>query len=63
MVKRESAEGLRELAQASIARYGGRYLARGGAIEPVEGGWSPHQIVIVEFPTMAQAREWYGAEE
>ena len=53
----------RTLAQESIARYGGRYIVRGGAIEPLEGGWTPQAIVIVEFPSMARAREWYRSPE
>lgn len=53
----------RSLAQDSIALYGGRYLARGGAIEPVEGGWNPKLIVIVEFPDMERARAWYRSAE
>jgi uncharacterized protein (DUF1330 family) len=56
-------ERYRSLAQASIARYGGRYVARGGAVEPVEGGWTPEHIVIVEFPTMEKAREWYRSPD
>jgi uncharacterized protein (DUF1330 family) len=53
----------RTLALESIARYGGRYLARGGAVEPLEGGWTPQMIVIVEFPSMDRAREWYRSPE
>jgi uncharacterized protein (DUF1330 family) len=45
----------RTLAQESIAKYGGRYIVRAGAIEPVEGDWMPKTIIIVEFPTMARA--------
>ena len=53
----------RTLAQDSIARYGGRYIVRGGAVEPVEGGWTPRMIVVVEFPSMEQARAWYRSPE
>ena len=53
----------RALAQATIAQYGGRYLARDGAVQPVEGGWTPQHIVILEFPTMEQARTWYHSPE
>jgi len=53
----------RSLAQDNIAKYGGRYVVRGGAIEPVEGGWAPKHIVIVEFPTMERARAWYQSPE
>jgi uncharacterized protein (DUF1330 family) len=53
----------RESAQATIARYGGRYLARGGTVEAVEGGWSPRLVVIVEFPSLERARQWYSSPE
>ena len=56
-------EEYRSLAPATIAKYGGRYVVRGGAIESVEGDWAPKHIVVVEFPTMAKAREWYHSAE
>jgi len=56
-------EQYRALAQAAIAKHGGRYIVRGGAIETVEGGWAPKQIVIVEFPTMEQAHAWYRSAD
>ncbi|WOH78903.1 DUF1330 domain-containing protein [Bradyrhizobium sp. BEA-2-5] len=56
-------EAYRTLAAQTIAQYGGRYLARGGAVEVVEGGPPPNAIVIVEFSTMARLREWYASPE
>jgi uncharacterized protein (DUF1330 family) len=56
-------ERYRALAAASIARYDGRYIVRGGAAELVEGGPPPKTLVIVEFPDMARAREWYGSPD
>jgi uncharacterized protein (DUF1330 family) len=53
----------RELAAASIAQYGGRYLVRGGAAELMEGGPPPKTLVIVEFPSTRRAREWYASPE
>ncbi|HET6160579.1 MAG TPA: DUF1330 domain-containing protein [Dongiaceae bacterium] len=53
----------RLLAQETIAKYGGRYLARGGAIESIEGGWAPKGLIIVEFPDMERARAWYHSPE
>ncbi len=53
----------RSLAAASIRKYGGRYIVRGGPIEPVEGGWKPRHLVIVEFPSMDRAHEWYRSED
>jgi uncharacterized protein (DUF1330 family) len=54
----------RRLAAASIAQYGGRYLARGRLPDAVEGTWpDSRRLVIVEFPSMAEARRWYASEE
>ncbi|MEK9285114.1 DUF1330 domain-containing protein [Bradyrhizobium sp. ISRA442] len=58
-----SFEAYRTLAAKTIAQYGGRYLVRGGAADVVEGGPPPRTIIIVEFPSMARAREWYASPE
>ncbi|MCK1386231.1 DUF1330 domain-containing protein [Bradyrhizobium sp. 21] len=56
-------EAYRTLAAQTIVQYGGRYLVRGGAAEVVEGGSPAKTIIIVEFPSMARAREWYSSAE
>jgi uncharacterized protein (DUF1330 family) len=48
---------------ATITRYGGRFLARGGTVESLEGTFVPKRIVIIEFPSMAAARQWYASPE
>lgn len=53
----------RPLAAASIAQHGGKFIARGGAVESLEGGWAPSRIVIIEFPSMAAARAWYDSPD
>ena len=54
----------RPLASASIERYGGRYIVRGGTIELIEGERDPkRRLVIVEFPSMQRAHEWYRSPE
>jgi uncharacterized protein (DUF1330 family) len=45
------------------AKYGGRYFARGGEVQTLEGAWSPRNIIIVEFRSMEQARAWYQSPE
>ena len=59
----EAMELYRTLAARSIAQHGGRYLVRGGAVELVEGGPPPKTLVIVEFASMARAREWYASAD
>jgi uncharacterized protein (DUF1330 family) len=46
-----------------IARYGGKYIVRGGKVEPLEGGWSPKRIAVVEFPSMEQALKFYRSPD
>lgn len=60
------AEGYREYSKqvpATIAKYGGRYLVRGGRMEVREGSWTGPRTVILEFPSLARALEWYDSPE
>jgi len=56
-------EAYKQLARDAIARYGGRYLVRGGAATVLEGGGEPGRIVVLEFPSLAQARRFYDSPE
>ena len=56
-------EPYRPLAAASVARYGGRFIVRGGAAELIEGNPAPQRVVIIEFPDAAAARRWYNSPE
>jgi uncharacterized protein (DUF1330 family) len=56
-------EEYRKLVPPTIAQYGGKYIVRGGATETKEGGWTPKRMIVLEFPTMARAREWYHSAE
>ena len=56
-------EEYRREVPATEARFGGRYLARGGATRVLEGDWEPHRLVIVEFPDMAALTAWYDSPE
>lgn len=53
----------RDKVPALIAAHGGRYLARGGATEVLEGSWSPKRAVIVEFPSMAALKGFWDSVE
>lgn len=56
-------EQYKQLSPATVERYGGRFLVRGGSIEPQEGHWSPKRLVVLEFPTVEQARAWIDSPE
>lgn len=53
----------RKLVPATIAEFGGRFLARGGATEVLEGGWIPNRLVILEFADVATLKAWYHSPE
>jgi uncharacterized protein (DUF1330 family) len=46
-----------------VAAHGGRFIARGGAHETLEGDWAPKRLVIMEFPDIDAARGWYASDE
>jgi len=50
-------------APAVIQKYGGKYLVRGGAWEALEGDWRPKRVVVLEFPSVAQAKRWYDSDD
>jgi uncharacterized protein (DUF1330 family) len=56
-------EDYKRLVPPTLAAYGGRFIARGGAAEALEGEWSPRRVVILEFPSAEKAREWWGSAE
>ena len=56
-------EDYRKQVLAVVTKYGGKFIVRGGKIDPKEGGWTPKRLVVVEFPSMAQAQKWYDSPE
>jgi uncharacterized protein (DUF1330 family) len=46
-----------------VETFGGKYLARGGAHEVLEGNWEPTRIVLFEFPDMDTARKLFSSDE
>jgi uncharacterized protein (DUF1330 family) len=56
-------EDYKKLAPAAVELYGGRYVARGGITETLEGDWTPSRLVILEFASVEQARAWLNSPE
>lgn len=48
---------------ATVEKYGGRFLTRGGAAELIEGGPELKRIVILEFADVAAFKRWYDSPE
>ena len=56
-------EQYKALAPAAIAKYGGRYLVRGGASTLLEGDWRPSRVVVLEFPDIETVKRFYASPE
>ncbi len=52
-----------KLAPASVEKYGGKYIVRGGANETLEGDWHAKRLVVLEFPSVQQAKAWIDSPE
>ena len=56
-------EEYKKLTPASIAAYDGKFVVRSAQTEPLEGDWNPQRIVVLEFPSVQRAKEWWNSNE
>lgn len=58
----EQYERYKAASPAAVEAGGGRFLARGGELDVLEGDWDPPRLVVLEFADLAAARRWYDSE-
>lgn len=56
-------EEYRRLVPPLVAKYGGKYLVRGGDLESIEGDWAPKRLTVLEFESAERAKQFYNSEE
>ena len=56
-------EEYKKLAGATVEKYGGKYIVRGGKAEVLEGEWIPKRIVVLQFESTDRAKQWLNCEE
>jgi uncharacterized protein (DUF1330 family) len=56
-------EEYKKLAPPAVSLYGGKYLARGGRNESLEGDWKAQRLVILEFESIEKAKAWVNSPE
>ena len=56
-------EEYKKLTPRSLEKYHGKFIVRGGASESLEGDWNPQRIVVLEFPTVQLAKDWWSSNE
>lgn len=52
-----------KLTPAIVAKFGGRFLARGGRTVTLEGPPARSRVVVIEFPSFEAAQAFYGSPE
>jgi uncharacterized protein (DUF1330 family) len=53
----------RRLSTLAMQAHGATIRIRGGAVEVLEGDWSPQRLVLLEFPSREAARAFYDSAE
>jgi len=56
-------EEYKKMGPPTVAAYGGKFIARGGRMEILEGSWNPKRIVILQFESVERAKEWWSSKE
>ncbi len=54
-------EEYKKLTPIAIAAYGGKFIVRGAQTECLEGDWHPERMVLLEFPSVEIAKEWWAS--
>ena len=56
-------EDYKRMVPATLAAYGGKFVARGGQVEVLEGAWQPKRVVVIEFESVERAKAWWASPE
>ena len=56
-------EGYKKMVPPSLEKFGGKFVVRGGQVHTMEGSWAPRRFVLVEFPSVEQAKAWWASPE
>jgi uncharacterized protein (DUF1330 family) len=56
-------EAYRQMVPPTIAKYGGKFVVRGGQLEKMEGNWEPKRLVLIEFENAERAKQWWASED
>jgi uncharacterized protein (DUF1330 family) len=58
----EQYERYKAASPGAVAAGGGRFVVRGGELAVLEGDWRPSRLVVLEFPDLEAAEQWYASE-
>lgn len=56
-------EDYKKMSPVSIQKFGGRFIVRGAQAELLEGTWQPKRLVLIEFPSVEVAKQWWASDD
>ena len=56
-------EEYKKMTPDSVRKFGGKFVVRGGPTLNLEGDWNPERMVLLKFPSVERAREWWESED
>lgn len=56
-------EDYKKMSLPAVEAFGGKFVVRGAQTESLEGDWNPQRLVVLEFPSVERAKEWYNSEQ
>jgi uncharacterized protein (DUF1330 family) len=56
-------EDYKKMAEDTVMAYDGKYIVRGKPVQILEGDWSTNRLVILEFPSVRRAKQWWNSAE
>jgi uncharacterized protein (DUF1330 family) len=59
----EQYEQYKKLSTIAMQAHGAEVCVRGGAVQVLEGDWSPNRLVMLKFPSLGQAQAFYDSVE
>lgn len=59
----EQYETYKKLTPASLVPFEGTFIVRGAPAQTLEGNWQPGRMVVLKFPTVEKAKQWWASEE
>lgn len=54
-------EEYKKLTPEAVKAFEGKFIVRGGPTLLLEGNWAPGRMVVLEFPTVEKAQEWWNS--
>ena len=59
----EQYEEYKRLSSLAMQAHSAEVCVRGGAVEVLEGDWQPDRLVVLKFPSLAQAKKFSASAE